>query len=228
MVACALCGGKIGMFDNKTIADMQVCSDCFEQYNVIRNATPTKYADYFGRKEIDKAEQRMRAYARVGNAAGGELSAVLDFLDEAKSGAGNALEEQKRMQELEAEYRREYKNVLLTTTNSVEGYDVVEYLGLVFGETIYKASFGDAMEAAVDNMVKSMSFSAKELSSSVRLQEEARQFAIKKLQLNAIRMGANAVIGIDTDNTVGSSLAYLSIHGTAVRIERESDLGLKN
>ena len=76
------------------------------------------------------------------------------------------------------------------------------------------------MKAAIDNMVKQLRFSAEELSSSVRLQEEVRQFAIDKLQMNAIKKGVNAVIGIDTDNTVGSSIAYLSIHGTAVRIEK--------
>ena len=82
--------------------------------------------------------------------------------------------------------------MLMTTTPSVEGKQIVRYLGVVTGETIIGANvFRD--------------FTA--------LEEMARQ---------AEALGANAVVGIDLDyETVGGSGSMLMVtcSGTAVRVE---------
>ena len=35
----------------------------------------------------------------------------------------------------------------------------------------------------------------------------------------ALDLGANAIIAIDSDNTIGDSICYLSLYGTAVYVE---------
>ena len=50
--------------------------------------------------------------------------------------------------------------------------------------------------------------------------EEARKFAYVKMMKEAKDRGANAIIAIDSDNTIGESICYLSLYGTAVYAEK--------
>lgn len=116
-------------------------------------------------------------------------------------------------------------DVMVVTTHSVEGFHITKYFGTVFGETIYKGSFGKQINAAIGNFVRSFAFSAQEMAESVAMLESAREYALEKLRANARVLGANAVLGMATNNSIGmEGVTYLQLYGTAVIIESDEQL----
>ena len=107
-------------------------------------------------------------------------------------------------------------NILLSTASVLEGYRVIKQCGVVFGETVFKHGAFSALGAAISNV----GFGSRELEGSVSLIEEARQFAYNKMIKAAADKGANAIIAIDSDNTIGADVMYLSLYGTAVLVEK--------
>ena len=106
--------------------------------------------------------------------------------------------------------------MLVTTTNTVEGRRVVEYMGLVAGEAILGANLFRDLFASIRDVVGGRSGAYEQVL------QDARETAISDLEAKAARMGANAVIGVDIDyETIGSngSMLMVSVSGTAVRIE---------
>ena len=104
--------------------------------------------------------------------------------------------------------------MLLTTTNSIEGHQVKEYLGLVSGETIIGANLFKDIFASITDIVGGRSGSYE------RVLKEAKEEALREMEEKARYMGANAVIGIDLDyETIGanSSMLMVSASGTAVK-----------
>ena len=113
------------------------------------------------------------------------------------------------------------KDFLLSTANNLEGYVIVKQCGIVFGETVFKSSFLDSLGAGVSNMIDSLRFKETEMSGQVSLIENAREFAYKKMIAEAERRGANAIIAIDSDNTISDFVFYISLYGTAVYVEKD-------
>ena len=105
--------------------------------------------------------------------------------------------------------------MILTTTPTIEGYPVKQYLGVVASETIIGANvFRDIMAGLRD-------FFGGRSSSYEEVLKKAKDAALQELQERATAMGANAVIGIDLDyETVGSngSMLMVTASGTAVVI----------
>ena len=109
--------------------------------------------------------------------------------------------------------------VLMSTCHFIEGYTVTKHLGLVFGECLFKSGFSKSITASIDNLVDVFSVGDKELSGSAKLLEDARQYALKKMCLAAVKKGANAVIGFDSESSFGSDILHITVYGTAVRVE---------
>ena len=109
--------------------------------------------------------------------------------------------------------------LLMSTTANLEGYRITEQKGLVFGETVFKHSFLSSLGAGISNAIDMLSLRSTEMSGSVGLIEEARKFAFSKMMDDARARGANAIIGIESDNTIGGDIMYLSLYGTAVKVE---------
>jgi uncharacterized protein YbjQ (UPF0145 family) len=107
------------------------------------------------------------------------------------------------------------KDMLLTTTPTIEGRPIQQYLGVVTAETIIGANIFKDLFAGIRDIVGGRSGTYE------RVIEEARQSALTELQQKAQNMGANAVVGIDLDfETVGSGGSMLMVvaTGTAVKI----------
>ena len=104
--------------------------------------------------------------------------------------------------------------MLTTTTNSLEGHPVKEYLGVISAETIIGANIFKDLFAGIRDIVGGRSGTYE------KVLQEAKQTAMQELVAKAVSMGANAVIGIDLDfETVGSGNMLMVIAtGTAVRI----------
>lgn len=92
---------------------------------------------------------------------------------------------------------------------------MLRYLGIVSGEAIVGAN------VARDFMASITDFFGGRSSSYEHVLREAKENALREMADEAIRMGANAVVGIDTDyETVGGSDSMLMVtcSGTAVVI----------
>jgi uncharacterized protein YbjQ (UPF0145 family) len=104
--------------------------------------------------------------------------------------------------------------MVLTTTNSIEGHKIDDYLGIVTGIEVKrgyeKMSFSDSfkMKKYVEQMETQIS--------------KTKEEAFQKLQNNAQKLGANAVVGITVDVEVTSQLkVVISVVGTAVKVNSD-------
>ncbi|SFS40935.1 heavy metal-binding domain-containing protein [Lutibacter maritimus] len=105
--------------------------------------------------------------------------------------------------------------MILSTTNTIETQPVKNYLGIVTGETIIGANIFKDFFAGIRDIVGGRSGSYE------KVLREAKDTALKEMQEQAERLGANAVIGIDLDyETVGPNGGMLMVtaSGTAVKI----------
>ncbi len=97
--------------------------------------------------------------------------------------------------------------MILTTTNSIEGYSIAEYNGIVSG-------------TAVNTQKMTMTFSMEKyyagISESI---SEVKEKAFEELKENAEKLNANAIIGINVDiELTTSNYVAVSVTGTAVSI----------
>jgi uncharacterized protein YbjQ (UPF0145 family) len=103
--------------------------------------------------------------------------------------------------------------MLLTTTNTLEGKEIIQYFGIVSGETIIGANIVKDFFAGITDIVGGRSGSYE------KVLKQAKETALQEMAEQASQMGANAVIGIDLDyETVGSGNTMLMVTaaGTAV------------
>ena len=105
--------------------------------------------------------------------------------------------------------------MILTTTPNIEGYKILEYKGLVTGETIIGANFIKDFFAGIRDIVGGRSKSYE------KVLQEGKETSVREMMQRAQELGANAIVGIDIDyETVGQGGAMLmgACAGTAVRI----------
>lgn len=108
----------------------------------------------------------------------------------------------------------EVMNMIMTNIETVPGMNIVAQFGLVTGSTVRAKNAIKDFGAGLKNMVGG------ELKSYTELLTEARKEAISRMQEQAYRMGANAVINIrlaTSSVTVGAAEVYA--YGTAVKVE---------
>ena len=106
--------------------------------------------------------------------------------------------------------------MIVTTTPTVEGKRITDYLGIVTGEAIMGANMFRDMFAGIRDIVGGRSGAyEKEL-------RNAREVAFQELENSANDLGANAVVGVDIDYEVlgeRNGMLMVSVSGTAVRAE---------
>ena len=101
-----------------------------------------------------------------------------------------------------------------TATNVIEGKPAKNYLGIVTGETIIGANIFKDLFASIRDIVGGRSGSYE------KVLREAKDTALKEMEEAAIRLGADAVVGIDLDyETVGANGGMLMVtaSGTAIK-----------
>jgi len=103
--------------------------------------------------------------------------------------------------------------MILTTTNTIEGKPVQQYLGIVTGETIIGANvIKDFMAGLTD-------FFGGRSGAYEKVLAEGRNESLAQMKAKAAAMGADAIIGIDLDfETVGrGSMLMVIATGTVVK-----------
>ena len=107
--------------------------------------------------------------------------------------------------------------MLISTTDTLHGFDITEYLGIVAGETISGANVVRDIMATVTDYVGGRSATYEEIL------EKARQSTLDEMTDRARIRGADAIIGVSFDyETIGGRGAMLMVSatGTAVRISK--------
>ena len=100
--------------------------------------------------------------------------------------------------------------MIVTTTPSVEGYQIAEYKGIVVGEAILGANLVRDMFAGITDILGGRSGAyEQELG-------RARQTALDEMEQRADALGASAVVGVDLDYEVINNMLMVSASGTAV------------
>lgn len=103
--------------------------------------------------------------------------------------------------------------MIITTTPSIEGRPVREYLGVVAGEAVMGANIVKDLFATVTDIVGGRSATYEnELI-------KARHIALKEMQDEAAKLGGNAVVGVDIDyEVIRQGMLLVTASGTAVKI----------
>ena len=110
---------------------------------------------------------------------------------------------------------KDARGVIVSTTPTLEGKPIQEYLGVITGEVIVGANVFRDLFASVRDIVGGRSGSYE------RILADARNQAIEELQAEAATRGGNAVVGIDLDYEVigaNGSMLMVSASGTAVKV----------
>lgn len=104
--------------------------------------------------------------------------------------------------------------MILTTTNTIPGMEIVAYKGLATGEVVAGINFIKDIGAGLRNI-----FGGR----SVGYEEElikARQEVLEEIKANALKLGANAVVGLSVDiESLGAQsggMLLVTAIGTAV------------
>ncbi|GIW19218.1 MAG: UPF0145 protein [Tepidiforma sp.] len=103
--------------------------------------------------------------------------------------------------------------IILTTTNTVEGRPIQQYLGLVAGEVILGVNVFKDIAAGFRNIVGGRSGKYEE---ELR---KGRDHAVAEMLQYAQQLGADAVVGVKIDyETVGGQMLMITASGTAVKL----------
>ncbi|WP_027399183.1 putative heavy metal-binding protein [Anaerovorax odorimutans] len=103
--------------------------------------------------------------------------------------------------------------MIITTTPKIEGKEIEEYKGIVFGEVISGVDFVKDMVAGLSNFFggRSNTYESELIN--------AREGALREMEKRAVALGANAVVGVDVDYEVlgsNNGMLMVTVSGTAV------------
>lgn len=105
--------------------------------------------------------------------------------------------------------------MIVTTTNSVEGHRIAQYLRIVSGETVAGINVFKDIGAGFRNLTggRSSSYEGEIL--------QARESALKEMVDRALEMGAHGIVGVDVDyESLGQGgMVMVSATGTAVTFQ---------
>ncbi len=105
--------------------------------------------------------------------------------------------------------------MIITTTPTIQGKEIIEYKSIVFGEVISGVDFIKDFAAGLSNFFggRSGSYEGELI--------KAREDAIREMESRAMNMGANAVVGVSIDYEVlgsANNMLMVTASGTAVVI----------
>lgn len=105
---------------------------------------------------------------------------------------------------------------MITTSNTLEGFQILQHFGIVRGITVRSRSILGNMAGGIQTI-----FGGR-ISIYVDLCEKTREEAYQHMIQHASEMGANAVINMRYDaNEVMNGVTEVLAYGTAVRVERK-------
>ncbi|MDY7221644.1 YbjQ family protein [Halalkalibacterium halodurans] len=107
--------------------------------------------------------------------------------------------------------------MISTTTHSVEGHGITDYVGIVNGEAIMGANVVRDFLAGISDVIGGRSAAYEDKLA------EGRQIAVREMEDRAAQLGADAVVGVMLDfETLRDGMLMCVATGTAVKLRRRS------
>ena len=105
------------------------------------------------------------------------------------------------------------QSLVISNTESIPGRNIVEFYGVVTGNTVRAKHVGRDIMAGLKNIVGG------ELKGYTELLQDSRKEATERMMEQAASMGANAVINVRfATSSISQGAAELFAYGTAVRV----------
>ena len=103
----------------------------------------------------------------------------------------------------------------VSTTPTVDGHRITEFKGLVRGITVRSPTISQGIAGGLKNIVGGR------IGPYTEMCEQARQQAYDEMIQHALKVGANAVVGVryDASELGGSAATEVLCYGTAVVVE---------
>ena len=188
----------------ENISSYLLCSDCNAYLEWMRTSTRPEDLDAAFRYFQPVMDNR-----QVPNAIKDELVRIRFWKE---------MQEEEKWQKQAIE--KNLSEMILTTGSNIEGYRVVRYIDVICEEVIFKNSFMNRLGAALDDIGNAFTFSETEFSGANELIARARNYAKEKFRSKAAMLGANAVLGVEFESSIGSDIVRIAIFGTAVIVEK--------
>jgi len=103
--------------------------------------------------------------------------------------------------------------MIMTTGEKIPNKEITEILGIARGSTVRARNVGRDIFAGFKNLVGG------EISEYTKLQAEAREQALQRIQEDATKIGADAIIGLRMQSsTIMQGASEISAYGTAVKL----------
>ena len=104
--------------------------------------------------------------------------------------------------------------MIVTTTESIPGNEIVEILGLSRGSTVRARNVGRDIFAALKNLIGG------EINEYTKLQADSREQALQRMINDAESLGADAVVNVRlTTSMIMQGVAEILAYGTAVKLK---------
>lgn len=191
MAKCDVCGKNGG---SRVISGILFCEACFSKLQKIRNYDMLTIQYYLDPENYAESTEKAKNH----------------MMEQAQSMTEYCKCNQQKDQQSQIDTEI-YKNIIMTTTNSIEGYNIVKYIDLVCGEVVVPNGLLGIITSGTFFTINSL--------------EKARVEAIKAVKKNAYNIGANAIVAVDIDiNDMNGNGVIVSVNGTAVFIEKEEQV----
>ena len=217
MGTCRICGKNFGLMgggsEPYTGHNLQVCNSCGE---VLKKIDKVKNEDTQEVKDLFVSVMSMTDDADVKRILTEYSKSVISDSEKLVAITNESKEKAERAQNIEENFYDLEKAFKVTTGYDFEGYQIMDYKGIVSGDIVlgtgfiseFAASWSDAFGTTSNTFAGKM--------------KTAKQKALKQLMANAMITVANAVIGIDFDYTMFSNnMLGVSANGTAVVIRKK-------
>ncbi len=203
---CICCGKKVGLLNGSHLNN-QVCDNCYfpvgGYITVIEENNDLKLINENREQLINKIQTL--PYTSIGK------EYIINYTD-------LIITKKKNVFETKENYNQLVKKLKITTTNSIKGFDIKNYLGIISKSTflgIGVFEFGDIGQSVLHG-TESDTFSDK--------LEQAKNSSVNKMIDEAINQGGNAIIGVTFDYiSFGSDMISVVANGTVVQIEKQDE-----
>ena len=104
--------------------------------------------------------------------------------------------------------------MIITSTETVPGKKIVEILGIARGSTVRARHIGRDIFAGLKNIVGG------EIHEYTQLQAQAREQSLQRMQDDALKLGADAVVNVRMHTSmIMQGASEILVYGTAVKLD---------
>ena len=116
------------------------------------------------------------------------------------------IKQQDLEQKNQSQFLHKKLNMIVSSTSTLEGYEIIRFIDMVFGEIVIPNGLLGALTSGTFFTISAL--------------DKARKKAMDALKWNAAKMGADAIIGVDVDiQDLNGRGMMVSANGTAVEIK---------